>query len=329
MMSRQHLSQPWQLLFGKLLAEGILFTLLAMLLSLLCHPADAAELANVAPPRAGNAAQSGQVFQDCHEAHCLEMVVIPAGSFMMGSNVGQDNEKPIHRVTLKAFALGKYAVTKGQFAVFVQATAYRTEAELGDGCYGWRGSEFKKSTMYSRRNAGFEQGDDHPVVCVSWNDAKAYTQWLNQSTGRTYRLPSEAEREYAARAGTTSQYMWGDTASHEHANYGTDTCCSGLAQGKDQWEYTAPVGQFPPNAFGLHDLHGNVWEWVQDGYHDSYIGAPTDGSAWQRRAEQQYRVLRGGSWDYVPDGMRSAFRDWLTPTNRAGNLGFRVARSVP
>lgn len=300
-----------------------------MLLTLLCHPADAAGLAEEAPPRAGNAAQPGQVFQDCHEAHCPEMVLIPAGSFMMGSNDGQDNEKPIHRVTLKGFAFGKYAVTKGQFAAFVRAKGYRTEAEQGDGCYGWSGSEIKKSTMYNWRNAGFKQGDDHPVMCVSWNDAKAYTQWLSHSTGKAYRLPSEAEREYAARAGATSKYAWGDTANHEYANYGKDTCCGGLAQGKDKWEYTTPVGQFPANAFGLYDMHGNVWEWVQDGYHDSYIRAPSDGSAWENGGEQQYRVLRGGSWDYVSDGMRSAYRDWLTPTNRAGNLGFRVPRTVP
>jgi formylglycine-generating enzyme required for sulfatase activity len=277
-------------------------------------------------PIVSNTTQPGQVFKDC--ADCPEMVVIPAGSFTMGSNE-KATEQPIHSVTLRSFAAGKYAVTKGQFAAFVQAKGYRTEAEQSEGCSVWTGGKWEKQTDKNWRNVGFAQGDDHPVVCVSWNDAQAYAQWLSQTTGKAYRLLSEAEREYAARAGTSSKYWWGDTASHEYANYGTDQCCGPLAQGRDQWEFTAPVGQFPANGFGLHDMHGNTWDWVQDVWHDNYSGAPSDGSAWTSGGDQTRRVLRGGSWDGSPDILRSVNRGRITPFNRDVNYGFRIARTVP
>ena len=232
-------------------------------------------------------------------AYCPEMVVIPAGSFQMGSNEYTD-EKPPHRVSIKSFALGKYEVTQGQWKAVMGSNPSRFE-ECGDNC---------------------------PVEQVSWDDIQQYIQKLNASSGQQYRLPSEAEWEYAARAGTSSKYWWGDTASHDYANYGKDECCGGLAQGRDQWTNTAPVGQFPANAFGLHDMHGNVWEWVQDYYRDNYSAAPSDGSAWVTGGKQEYRVLRGGSWGFYPAGLRSANRSRGTPDIRDDGIGFRLARTL-
>ncbi len=253
---------------------------------------------NPAPAPAPAPAQVVQTATTC--SYCPEMVVIPAGSFTMGSNEN-DNEKPPHSVTIKSFAMGKYEVTQGQW-----------KAVMGD-----NPSQF------------INCGDNCPVERVSWNGVQQFIQRLNQKTGQQYRLPSETEWEYAARAGTSSTYWWGDTASHEYANYGKDKCCGGVAQGRDQWEYTAPVGQFPANAFGLHDMHGNVWEWVQDYYHDNYNGAPADGSAWESAGEQKFRVLRGGGWFDSPAVLRSAFRYRDTPDDRSYINGFRLARTVP
>jgi formylglycine-generating enzyme required for sulfatase activity len=232
-------------------------------------------------------------------AECPEMVVIPAGSFEMGSNE-YTGEKPPHRVSIKSFALGKYEVTQGQW----------------------------KAVMGSNPSGFKECGDNCPVEQVSWDGIQQYIQKLNASSGQQYRLPSEAEWEYAARAGTSSKYWWGDTASHDYANYGKDECCGGLAQGRDQWTNTAPVGQFPANAFGLHDMHGNVWEWVQDYWHDSYSAAPSDGSAWVAGGDQGKRVLRGGSWDFIPADLRSAIRGRISPDSRIINIGFRLARTL-
>jgi len=162
------------------------------------------------------------------------------------------------------------------------------------------------------------------VIGVSWYDATAYADWLSQQTGKQYRLPTEAEWEYAARAGTTTKYWWGNTASHEYANYGADECCSGLAKGKDRWKYTAPVGSFEPNPFGLYDTVGNVWEWVQDIYSRDYYSnslssnptGPSTGS---------YRVFRGGGWYNTAPYCRAAFRIGVSPDGRY-DLGFRLLR---
>jgi len=241
----------------------------------------------------------GQNFKDC--AECPELVVIPAGSFEMGNSDGGADEKPIHRVKIKSFALGKYEVTQRQWKVLM----------------GNNPSKFGNC------------GDDCPVENVSWNDIQEYIQRLNQKTGQRYRLPSEAEWEYAARAGTGTKYWWGDTASHEYANYGTDACCDGMVQGRDTWINTAPVGQFPASAFGLHDMHGNVWEWVQDKWYSDYIGAPIDGSAWEEGGWQEMRVLRGGGWSDDPVTLRSSFRLGDYPAFRLYFAGFRLARIAP
>lgn len=236
-----------------------------------------------------------------------EMVDIPGGSFRMGdlSGEGYSNEKPVHMVTVSSFRMGKHEVTFDQWDACV----------MDGGCNG-----------YSPKDAGWGRGS-RPVIYVSWDDAQSFVNWLNGKTGGNFRLPSETEWEYAARAGTETKYPWGDQASHEYANYGTDKCCGGLAQGRDRWVNTAPVGQFPANAFGLHDMHGNVWEWTQDCWHDSYNGAPSDGSAWTG-GDCSRRLERGGSWNFNPVGVRSASRGRAHTASYRLNfhLGFRLVQ---
>ena len=158
------------------------------------------------------------------------------------------------------------------------------------------------------------------MINVGWDDAQLYVQWLSEQTGHAYRLPTEAEWEYAARAGTTTAYSWGNDIGRNLAN------CDGCGSQWDE-DRTAPVGSFPANAFGLHDMHGNVWEWVLDCWNDTYSGAPTDGSAWLS-GNCGRRVLRGGSWVSYPRNLRSAYRDWYPPGIRNYIIGFRVARTL-
>lgn len=256
---------------------------------------------------AGAAAAAPEAFRDCPE--CPEMVVIPAGRFLMGSPTNEPqrytHEGPLHRVTVPPFAAGRHLVTFAQWDACVEA----------GGC------------SRSPRDEGWGRGD-RPVIHVSWDDAQEYVRWLSKRTGKPYRLLSEAEFEYAARAGSSTAYPWGDRPSHERANYGADECCEGRAQGRDAWVYTSPVGRFPPNAFGLYDMQGNVYEWVEDAWHDSYDGAPDDGSAWVEMPELRRRVLRGGSWGNVPQEMRSASRLWFAADGRVNEVGFRVARGL-
>lgn len=251
----------------------------------------------------------------------------------MGSpdtEAGRDpSEGPQHRVTISSFALARTDVTRAQWRLFVEAT----HRPVASGCE-WAGFPRDQSQRASWRDLGFDQTDDDPVVCVSWNDARDYVAWLGARTGEPYRLPSEAEWEYAARAGTTTAYPWGDEASHEHANYGAEACCSERASGADTWLQTSPVGSFPANAFGLYDMQGNAWQWVQDCYVDTYEAAPVDGSPVDAPS-CPYRVLRGGTWGDTPDLIRSAFRNWAPPPDwpsdreyRSGGVGFRVARSL-
>ena len=228
-----------------------------------------------------------------------EMVSIPGGTFRMGdlSGEGDDDEWPVHGVTVPAFRLGKHEVT------FAQWDACVTDG----GCNGYR-----------PRDWGLGRGD-RPVMDVSWFDAQSFIDWLNGRTGGNYRLPTEAEWEYAARAGTTTEYIWGDDIGHNRAN------CSDYACG-DHWEYTTPVGSFPANAWGLHDVHGNVEEWMQDCWNDGYEGAPTDGSAWTSGDCSRDRVSRGGSWDDDARNLRSASRSRVDRYLRRAFIGFRLAR---
>jgi len=250
----------------------------------------------------------GKAFRDC--ADCPEMVVIPAGSFEMGSNNGKDSEKPAHRVTIgKIFALGKTEITRGQFAAFVNETNYVAD----DGCFGYEGGKLQKLSQSNWHNPGFPQDDSHPAACINWNDAKVYTDWLSRKTGKQYRLPSEAEWEYACRAGGRQQYC------------GSDNLDSVGWYGNNSGNSTHPVSRKQANAFGLYDMSGNVWEWVEDSNHDSYNGGPTDGSVWV--GDGAKRVLRGGSWD---DGPQSAGRRLgFVPALRYIDVGFRIIRMLP
>ena len=293
------------------------------------------------------AAEHAPAFRDCPE--CPKMVVLPAGTFQMGSPANEaghyDEEGPQRLVTVRSFAVGSYDVTRGDWKAFVAATGQPTVK----GCdYSQLPKEYEADASWM--DLGFVQDDTHPVVCVSWVDAHNYVRWLSQKTGHTYRLLTEAEWEYAARGGTTTPYPWGKTASHEDANYGGDDHAGyGVASGRDQWVGTSPVGAFPPNGFGLYDMHGNAMQWVEDCFSKNYAGLPTDGSAFVVSAPIQatgyfawmngtnscgYRMLRGGCWGDTPEMIRSASRNsapapgWSVETCRSSGLGIRVAREL-
>jgi formylglycine-generating enzyme required for sulfatase activity len=263
---------------------------------------------------------------------CPEMVAIPAGSFMMGSPDGEDDrnerEGPQTKMSIRAFSMGKYSVTRGQFAEFIQATGYqparRCFAEVGNG-------KFDESSRANWKDPSFRQTDRDPVVCVNWEDAMAYVEWLSQATGKHYRLPSEAEWEYAARAGTTASRIWGDDADDacDYANasdaelkkkydWKTVAC-------NDGYVYTSPVGKFKPNKFGLYDMMGNARQIVAGCLTDSITELPKDGSA---NEDCDQHPLRGSSWESYPTAiMRVACREWVGSTSAHLAYGFRVALS--
>ncbi len=245
-----------------------------------------------------------------------EMVWIPAGRFLMGDiqGEGDKNEQPLHEVFVERVAIARYEVTVGEFRRFVEDTGYQTEAEKQGRCISLVNLRLEDANW---RNPGFSQTESHPVVCVSWNDAMAYTEWLTQQTGHQYRLPTEAEWEYAARAGTETSRYWGNDPdeacryANVHDNTSTEqnsfpwqshNCTDGYAQ-------TAPVGRFEPNAFGLFDMIGNVWEWTCSEYQNKYAGQE------QHCAKRAGRfVLRGGAW--YSDARRGHGRLTATATTR-------------
>lgn len=266
------------------------------------------------------------------------MRVIPAGSFTMGAAPAElarihaagglpparSPEGPRHRVAISGFAAARHAVTRGEFAAFVGVTGYTTDAERGDkGCRDLNGFYVP---AHNWRRPGNSQQADHPVVCVSWHDAQAYATWISQVSGQHYRLLTEAEREYAARAGTSSAYWWGDDINTDQANYNDDPAMNGSPVGRRQ--STVPATSFQANPFGLYNVHGNVWEWVADCYHASYQGAPGDGSAWTRDCAGTGRVLRGGSWMAGPLKASSAYRVFNEPHKSASDTGFRLAMTL-
>ena len=242
----------------------------------------------------------GDVFRDC--PNCPQMVVIPAGTFRMGCLSNDDDctehEFPVHEVSIRSFALSMREVTFTEWDACMAA----------GGCGGYRPDD-----------SGWGRGN-RPVIHVSWEDAQSYVAWLSEVTGHAYRLPTESEWEYAARAGTDTTYSWGNELWSNRAN------CIGCGS---QWdgEMTAPAGLFEANAFGLHDMHGNVWEWTEDCMDGSYAGTPSDGSAWLS-GYCGSRVLRGGSWDNPPKTLRSANRAWGSTGSRYDNGGFRVVRTL-
>jgi formylglycine-generating enzyme required for sulfatase activity len=240
------------------------------------------------------------VFKECDK--CPEMLVAPPGSFEMGASVDEraqlsplNNEVPQHIVAIfKPFAVDRFAVTFNEWDACL--------AE--DGCNG-----------YNPSDSGWGRGR-RPAINVSWADAQAYVKWLSTKTGKTYRLLSEAEREYVTRAGTTTAYWWGASVSTNQANYCAGpvfSCLAGIILGNRK---TVPVETFEPNAWGLYQVHGNVDEWVEDCYHHGYVGAPSDGSAWVS-GDCETRVLRGGSWTSPPWVIRAASRDRLDPAHLA------------
>jgi formylglycine-generating enzyme required for sulfatase activity len=256
---------------------------------------------------AERALKPGDIFKECsveqEKDYCPQMVVLPAGSFIMGSPRIEPGhqlpEEPQHQVTIaKPFAVSKFELTFDEWDTCV---------DYGDCPQGITDSEWGRGRQ--------------PVIDVTWGDAQRYVAWLSKITGRRYRLLTEAEYEYAARAGSTAAYWWGDDIGQGNAN------CRGCGS---QWDYaqTAPVGSFAPNGFGLFDMVGNVWEWVEDCLNENYQGAPANGSAWIEGGNCKNRVVRGGSWQNTPDNLRSAARLGPTLGFRDNVLGFRIARTL-
>jgi formylglycine-generating enzyme required for sulfatase activity len=265
---------------------------------------------------------AGERFKDCPE--CPEMVIVPAGTFAMGSPPGEperdgDREDQVTITIARPFAIGAFAVTRGEFTAFVAATGHT----LDEGCYFWTGSTWEERSDRSWRLPGFDQDDRHPVTCVDLKAAKAYAAWLSERTGKSYRLPSETEREYATRAGTTTPFWWGSSSSTDWANYnGTIGNAHGIWR-----QQTVPVDSYRPNAWGLYNVHGNVWDWTDDCWNESNLGNPGDGSV-RTMGDCTWRVARGGAWNYSQNFLRSAFRYWNLPDNRSGVQGMRVARKL-
>ncbi|MCP5198140.1 MAG: SUMF1/EgtB/PvdO family nonheme iron enzyme [Gammaproteobacteria bacterium] len=294
-------------------------------------------------PAEGSRPAAGQVFQDTLSdgTRGPAMVIIPAGEFWMGSpdnETGRDDDERRHRVKIgPAFALGQFEVTVGEFKRFVEAMSYRTDAERDakNGCRAWsaKDSNWDWRAGLSWRDAGYPQKEDHPVVCVSWNDAQRYVTWLSERTGQVYRLPSEAEWEYAARAGTTSARYWGDDPEQacQYANGADQTeGPDGLTwnekhECKDGYWFSAPVGSFRPNDWKLYDVLGNVWEWTCSAYAKDYDGSEAKCA---NKDTTDPLALRGGSWNSEPTRVRSADRDGSVPTGRFYDVGFRLARSL-
>jgi len=299
-------------------------------------------------------AQYQQVDEERKNSLDIELVLIPAGRFLMGSPETVDElikafpyakkewfagERPVHRVSItQPFYLGKYEVTKAQFRKFVEETGYKTDAEKdGKGGLGYTGDKdnsIEQRSNFTWRDWGVEQSDESPVVNVSHNDAVAFCEWLSKREGKKYRLPTEAEWEYACRAGTTGRYYNGDDpeASTKIGNVGDAALKEKIpnthdtVSSSDGWPFTSPVGRFRPNSFGLYDMIGNAWEWCSDWYGEDYYAnspehdptGPNSGSG---------RVRRGGSWDDPAGSCRSAPRGGDSPESRSSYLGFRLARS--
>ncbi|OLP19851.1 hypothetical protein BST81_03360 [Leptolyngbya sp. 'hensonii'] len=251
--------------------------------------------------------------EDLGQGVTLMLMLIPAGEFVMGAPASEpessDRERPQHPVRVSQFLMGRYPVTQAQWRVVAGYDPINKE-RLNPAP-----SRFK--------------GDNRPVEQVSWEEAQEFCQRLSAKTGKAYRLPSEAQWEYACRAGSTTPFHFGETLSTDLANYNGNYTYNNGASGEYR-QQTTDVGRFPANDWGLHDMHGNVWEWCEDDYHSNYQGAPDDGSAWiEADREQNRRVLRGGSWNSIPRFCRSAVRYYYSREGRFNNIGFRVCCVLP
>lgn len=307
------------------------------LLPALCLAAAAAAAQPAAPARA-------PAPSDCPE--CPALAMVPPGTFTLGTppdarevDPATGESKPL-RVTLgRPFYVSASEITVGEFRRFVEASGYSPPA----GCVVWLGGQWVFDRERSWRDPGFPQppGDDDPVVCVSWEDARAYAQWLAERSGRGYRLPSETEWEYVARGGSAFARFWGDGTSQEGSvislacDYANVYDASAVeahrfpyphASCSDGFPFVAPAGRYRPNGFGAYDVIGNVREWLADCYTASYEGRPADGRAWVWQGGCEQRVVRGGSWASRPRQARAAARDFEAAGLRRNDLGFRVAR---
>lgn len=290
----------------------------------------------------------GQVFTDRYvdmNGQSPTMVVVPTGKYMMGAPDDEpgrtDSQTPQHEVAIgKGFALSQTDITVGQFREFVRASGYKPESVTQGGA-----SVYDEGTGVMRDVSNATWADDYaghpatdhlPVVNISWNDAHAYVQWLSQRTGKTYRLPSEAEFEYALRAGSTTRYWWGSGTPKTKVENLTGSL--DRSPSKRRWSHAfqnygdgywgpAPVMSFAPNAFGLYDMDGNVSEWMSDCWHDNYVRAPVDGSSWINPG-CSVRVVRGGSWGSSPEQANSAYRQGADASVRSGRVGFRIVREL-
>jgi formylglycine-generating enzyme required for sulfatase activity len=296
------------------------------------------------------AADARASVRDCE--HCPDLVAIAGGAFEMGSDPAEPRrfglpeywatrEVPRHTVRVAPFLLARHEVTRREFAAFVAATGYAPEA----GCWHFVGAEWLLDKARTWRDPGFEQADDHPVTCVNWHDAVAYADWLGATTGRRYRLPSEAEWEFAARAGTRTAFWFGDDAAAvcRHVNLGDRSTRERFGWDKTKIKYevmsdwkgepcddgyatTAPVAAFPANPFGLYGMGGNANEWVADCWHDDYTAAPAEGAARTLSGDCGVRAMRGQGWTAIASSVRSAFRLKMNATDRRFTFGIRVAR---
>ena len=268
-------------------------------------------LAQANPP-----APPGTVFKDCK--HCPEMVVLPVGSFVMGTpqdEVGREpDEGPMHTVTFsKPIAISRFQITAGEFDAYIKETG----VTIADG-------DDRPGRACIASKPRYPQGPRQPAVCMDFNDVKNYVSWISKKTAKPYRMVSEATREYAARAGSTGPFPFpmdeGKAYSiAKHANtYGP----------ADGYSYTSPAGSYPANAFGVYDMHGNVYEWLADCKHNDYIGAPADGSAWVNDSTCELHQIRGNDWGEAPVFSRSGNRNDIYPQTRGDWIGFRVERDL-
>ena len=256
----------------------------------------------------------------------MEFVWVEGDCFKMGSPKEEEerraNEGPVHEVCIDGFWMARYSVTVGQFKKFINATSYQTEAEKQGWAYGLG---LGKQKGHCWKKTHFQQDDHHPVINISWNDAIALTKWLSEKGNDQFRLPSEAEWEFACRAGTQTPFYFGETISTDQANYNGNYVYGNGKKGIYR-KQTTPVGTFPENAFGLYDMHGNVWEWCADSYSEDAYSKHEKNNPIYDEAGASFRVLRGGSWSDYPWDVRSAVRFRVEPSNCNSNVGARLLR---
>jgi formylglycine-generating enzyme required for sulfatase activity len=315
-------------------AAGLALAAVAVLYSLDRSPAPAAKSAQVSRT---DSALARPTFKDCEI--CPEMVLLPTGEFMMGTpedefHRTQYEGRPRRVGIARPFAIGRFEITVDQFAAFVAETG----AATGNQCRVITGFDrnpppFALSPDASFRRPGFEVTGSHPAGCISWHDAQAYVAWLRRRTGKPYRLPTEAEWEYSARAGATTRYSFGEDAMQlcayaKFADLSTEFAWRGACRAEGARFGSMPVGTFKPNSWGIFDMHGNVWEWVEDCWTMDAANAPTDGSAFARPGSCELGVIRGGSWLSGSLRVRSAFRLGAPVAHQYQQYGLRVALSA-